>query len=305
MSVRIDSPPECLDCATTPSIASIIDARPRDLGGFVVRRLLPAAARRMVGPFIFFDHAGPTRLPPGAGIDIRPHPHIGLATVSYLFEGAILHRDSLGSEQRIRPGDLALMTAGRGITHSERTPADLRSDGAPVHALQLWVALPLAEEECEPRFEHHPAETLPTISHPGAQLRLLMGDAYGERSPVRTLSPLFYVDARLCAGSELVLPPEHEQRAIYVVEGAVHCGRERVEPGRMLVFHPGSDVMLCAEVDARLVLIGGAPLPEARYIDWNFVSSSKAHIEQAKRDWQQGRFPLVPGDESEFTPLPG
>ena len=304
MSVLPAADPACTNCPATPAIANLIDARERDIEGFGVRRLLPSSARRLVGPFLFFDHMGPARLAPGAGLDVRPHPHIGLATVTYLFEGEIVHRDSLGSLQVIRPGEINWMTAGRGVAHSERTAPELRRTGSRVNGLQLWVALPRAHEEAEPEFHHHPAEALPSLEQRGARLRVLAGSAFGRTSPVRTFSPLFYVDAELPAGRELELSREHEDRAAYVVEGAIACGAERAEPGRMLVFTSGAEVHLRAETDARLVLLGGAPLDGPRHICWNFVSSSKERIERAKADWKAGRFPKVAGDEQEFVPLP-
>lgn len=309
MSVLATSDPICSNAHGAPAIETIIDARPRDLGGFMVGRLLPAATRRTVGPFIFFDHMGPAELAPGRGIDVRPHPHIGLATVTYLFEGEIVHKDSLGSNQSITPGDINWMIAGRGIVHSERTSPELRKMGTKLDGLQLWVALPLAHEETEPMFHHHPRETLPTCERDGARIRVLAGTAYGETSPVHTHSPLFYVDVMMPAGSSLSPPREHEERALYVVQGTVHCGAEKAEPGRMLVFTPGRDVTLRAEADARVVLIGGAPIDAPRHIWWNFVSSSRERIEEAKRAWRDrasrdGDFPKVPGDEHEFIPLP-
>jgi hypothetical protein len=288
----------------TVQLVTVIDARARDLGGFTVGRVLPAPGRKLIGPFIFFDHMGPATFPPGRGIDVRPHPHIGLATVTYLFEGEIVHRDSLGSHQAIRPGDVNWMTAGRGIAHSERTATQLRQATSRLDGLQLWVALPIRHEETDPEFHHHPARDLPTAEIAGARVRVLAGSAFGETSPVRTLSPLFYVDAAMPTGSELPLPNEHEERAAYVVSGSVECGSERAERGRMLVFTPGAAVTLRAVSDARLALIGGAPIDGERHIFWNFVSSSQARIEQAKRDWREGRFPKVPGDEQEFIPLP-
>ena len=304
MSVLPAIDPTCTTCASTPAIQLILDARPRDIGGFAVQRLLPSSARRLVGPFIFFDHMGPADLPPGTGMDVRPHPHIGLATVTYLFEGEIIHRDTLGSHQPIRPGDINWMTAGRGIAHSERTSPELRRAGSRMNGLQLWVALPLAHEETEPKFHHYPGETLPSIDLAGARARVLAGTAYGVRSPVQTFSPLFYVEVAMPAGSELPVPLEHVERAAYVVAGAIECGAERAEPGRMLVFTPGAQVLLRARADSRLALIGGAPIDGKRNIYWNFVSSSKERIEQAKRDWKEGRFPKIPGDEVEFVPLP-
>jgi len=304
MSILPSTDPACSSCPSTPAIATIIDARPRDIEGFRVRRLLPSAARRLVGPFIFLDHMGPAVLAPGEGMDVRPHPHIGLATVTYLFEGEIVHRDSLGSHQTIRPGEINWMTAGRGIAHSERTGPELRRTGSRMNGLQIWMALPLAHEESEPRFHHHPAPTLPAFEEGGASIRVLAGSAFGRTSPVRTFSPLFYLDVAMPAGGELPLPREHEERAAYVVEGAITCGVERAEPGRMLVFTPGADARLRAEIDTRLVLLGGAPIDGKRHIWWNFVSSSKERIEQAKRDWKERRFPKIPGDEVEYVPLP-
>jgi len=304
MSIRPTTDPACSSSRSTAAIGTIIDGRPRDLGGFVVRRLLPSAARRLVGPFIFFDHMGPAEFAPGEGIDVRPHPHIGLATVTYLFEGEIVHRDSLGSHQPIRPGEINWMTAGRGIVHSERTGPELRRHGSKVNGLQLWAALPVAHEEAEPEFHHHPANTLPVFEHAGARIRVLAGSAYGRTSPVRTFSQLFYVDVAMPAGCEVPLPDEHVERAAYVVEGVIGCDAERAEPGRMIVFAPGADVRVRAETTSRVVLIGGAPIGGERHIWWNFVSSSKDRMERAKRDWKDGRFPRVPGDEVEFIPLP-
>jgi redox-sensitive bicupin YhaK (pirin superfamily) len=304
MSVLPDIAPTSVPCPGIAQLATLIDARARDLGGFTVGRVLPAAARKLIGPFIFFDHMGPAEFAPGRGIDVRPHPHIGLATVTYLFEGEIVHRDSLGSHQPIRPGDVNWMTAGRGIVHSERTGTEPRRAGSRLNGLQLWVALPLEHEEAEPEFQHHPAPVLPSLDIAGTRVRVLAGSAFGESSPVRTHSPLFYVDAAMPAGSELPLPEEHEQRAAYVVAGTVACGGEPVQHGRMMVLTPGARACLRAVSDARVALIGGAPLAGERHIFWNFVSSSEARIEQAKRDWREGRFPKVPGDEREFIPLP-
>ena len=304
MSVRPAIEPACSESSPERVVATVIDGRPRDLGGFEVRRVLPSSARRMVGPFIFFDQMGAAVFAPGRGMDVRPHPHIGLATVTYLFEGEILHRDSLGSQQPIRPGDVNWMTAGRGIVHSERTPPEHRQNGSRLHGLQLWVALPREHEEGEPSFRHYPGSDLPAHDQGGVRLRVLAGSAYGVSSPVEILSPLFYVDAVMPEGSELALPSGHEERAAYVVDGALHCGAERAEVGRMLVFTKEAKVVLRAERATRIVLVGGAPLDGERYIDWNFVSSSKERLEQAKRDWRAGRFPKVPGDELEFIPLP-
>ncbi len=304
MSVRPATEPECSKHSPERVVETVIDARPRDLGGFEVRRILPSAARRMVGPFTFFDQMGAAVFAPGAGIDVRPHPHIGLATVTYLFEGELLHRDSLGSHQPIRPGDINWMTAGRGIVHSERTPPEQRQIGSRLHGLQLWVALPLEHEEAAPSFRHYPRSTLPARDSGGVQLRVLAGSAYGMTAPVEVLSPLFYVDADMPADSEIALTSEHEERAVYVVDGALRCGAAPAEAGRMLVFAKEANVTLRAERATRIVLLGGAPLEGKRYIDWNFVSSSKERLEQAKQDWKEGRFPRVPGDDVEFIPLP-
>ncbi|MCA1853853.1 MAG: pirin family protein [Beggiatoa sp.] len=302
MSYTEANAPICTSCVSTPAIETIIEARHR-VGGFTVRRLLPSSVRRLVGPFIFFDHMGPAALAPGQGIDVRPHPHINLATVTYLFDGEIVHRDSLGSHQPIRPGAINWMTAGRGIVHSERTGPELRKTGSRLHGIQLWVALPKGHEEAEPEFRHYGAPTLPALEAPGVRMRILIGTAYGATSPVQTLSSLFYVEATMSEGGELALPGEHEGRAAYVAEGAVWCGPERIEVSRMIVFVPGSMPRLQAESPARVMLLGGAPMDGERHLWWNFVSSSKARIERAKRDWKEGRFPKVPG-ETEFIPLP-
>ncbi len=285
------------------SVATIIEGRMRDLGGFSVARLLPSAAIRHVGPIVFFDLMGPATLAPGQGIDVRPHPHIGLATVTYLFAGEIVHRDSLGFVQPIEPGAINWMTAGRGIAHSERTGASLREAGSSLHGLQLWVALPQAHEETAPDFRHHPAATLPAVDVDGVHLRILVGSAYGVVSPVQTLSPLIYVEARLPEGTDLALPAEPAERAAFVVSGSVRCDDRSVAAARMIVFAPGSMPVLHAESDTRLMLLGGAPLDGARHLWWNFVSSSPERIERAKRDWAEGRFAPVPG-ETEFIPLP-
>ncbi|MDP2241889.1 MAG: pirin family protein [Burkholderiales bacterium] len=274
----------------------------RSLDGFEVRRLLPARALRMVGPFIFFDHLGPSDLPPGAGVEVRPHPHIGLATVTYLFEGALMHRDSLGCAQRIVPGDVNWMTAGSGIVHSERTPEDLRANGSRLHAIQCWVALPDAEEETAPAFSHHPAATLPEIVLPGVTLRLIAGSAFGKQAPAPVHSPLFYLAAHLQPGASLVLPAEHAERGLYVVEGGVSVDGTAIPPLHLAVLPPGDEVTLSCHAEARLMLLGGAAVGE-RHIWWNFVSSSRERIEQARQRWRDQVFPPVPG-ETEFTPLP-
>lgn len=286
------------------SIELRIDGRAHDLGdGFMVRRLLPYMKRRTVGPFIFFDHMGPAQFAPGTGIDVRPHPHIGLATVTYLFEGEIVHRDSLGVVQPIRPGDVNWMTAGRGIAHSERTGDETRARGGRLHGIQTWVALPREAEETAPAFHHHPAATLPNWTQDGARLRLILGTAYGRTAPAAVFSPIFYVDAALEAGATLNLPLDHEERGLYVAEGAVAVAGQRYETGQMAIFRPGNSIAVTAEAASRLMLFGGAPLDGPRHIWWNFVSSDRERIEQAKRDWAEGRFTPVPG-ESEFIPLP-
>jgi len=285
-------------------ILLVIDPRPRDLGGFTVRRLLPAAGNRMVGPFIFLDHMGPAVMEQGKGMDVRPHPHIALATVTYLFEGEIIHRDTLGSERAIHAGDVNWMLAGRGIAHSERSSTEERARGVRLHGIQSWVALPTAHEEDAPAFAHHPARTLPRLTRDGAQLTVIAGTAYGAEPPVGVLSPTLYVEARLAAGARLTVDQGHAQRAVHVAEGAVRIGERRIGPGVMAVLRPGAEVALEAEEPARVMLLGGAPLDGDRHIWWNFVSSSKERIERAKDDWRHGRFGKVPGDETEFIPLP-
>jgi redox-sensitive bicupin YhaK (pirin superfamily) len=285
------------------AIARVIEARPRDLGGFSVRRALPSTEHRLVGPFIFFDHFGPSALAAGQGIDVRPHPHIALATLSYLFEGEIIHRDSLGSHQAIRPGDVNWMLAGRGIVHSERTGDERRRSGGPLHGIQSWIALPTADEEAAPYFEHHPAATIPHVTRAGAELDVVVGTAYGARSPVPTCSPTLYVVGALQAGATLPLPEEHPERALYLVEGSLACGERRISPGSMVVLRSGA-VRVRALLPSRFILIGGAPLDGERHIWWNFVASSRERIERAKSDWKAGRFPTVPGDDREHIALP-
>ena len=280
----------------------VIEPRPRDLGGFEVRRVLPYVKRRMVGPFVFLDHIGPATFAPGTGVDVRPHPHIGLATVTYLFEGEMMHRDSVGAVQNIMPGDVNWMTAGRGIVHSERTAPETRARGFAMHGIQAWVALPAEAEETEPSFHHHGKDSLPMFDMDGVTLRLIAGTAYGRESPVKTYSPTFYLDAAMQAGSVLPLTGEHDERAIYIAEGEVEVGGDCHEGGRMLVFAPGAEVTIRALAGSRLMLLGGANIGE-RHIWWNLVSSRPERIKQAKADWKERRFPPVPG-ETEFTPLP-
>ena len=273
-------------------------------GGFTVRRLLPVVDTRHVGPFVFFDHIGPMQFEPGKAMDVRPHPHIGLATVTWLFDGAIRHRDSLGSLADIRPGEVNWMTSGRGIAHSERTPPDERTHGQKLHGIQVWVALPQADAEVEPEFHHHQREALPRISQPGVEAILIAGSAYGERSPVKVFAPMFFLEVTLTAGAELVLPGEHAERGIYVVEGVVNWGGLEVKASQMAVQSGETAPALQATEASRLMLLGGAPLDGERHLWWNFVASSRERIEQAKRDWVEGRFASVPGDDKEFIPLP-
>jgi redox-sensitive bicupin YhaK (pirin superfamily) len=282
---------------------STVSARERDIGGFSVRRTLPATQRRLIGPFIFWDHLGPMRLEPGRGIDVRPHPHINLATVTYLFEGEMVHRDSLGSDQAIQAGDVNWMTAGSGIVHSERTAAELRKAGPAMHGIQSWVALPTEAEETEPAFQHVAGKLLPEVGLPGTRMRVIAGTAFGATSPVKVLSPMFYVEARLDEGAELALPDGYAERAAYVVEGAIECDGRRVEPATMAVAEGGEHATVRALRESRVMLLGGAPVGP-RHIWWNFVSSSQERIEQAKRRWKDGGFPKVPGDDVEFVPLP-
>ncbi len=280
--------------------------RSRDLGdGFSVGRVLPVAERRMVGPFVFFDQFGPAVLPPGRGLDVRPHPHIGLATVTYLLEGEILHRDSLGSLQTIRPGAVNWMTAGRGIVHSERTPPEARAGGPRLFGAQLWVALPRAHEETAPAFHHTAADALPVLEGGGVSLRIIAGSFGAARAPAPVFSATLCADATLAPGSVLAVPAEHEERALHVLAGEIEVAGERHGHGRLLVLAPGREVAVKAAAgsDARLLLLGGETMDGPRHIWWNFVSSSPARIEQAKADWQAGRFARVPG-ESEIIPLP-
>jgi hypothetical protein len=282
---------------------SLLKPRTRDIGGLEVRRLLPGMPHRMVGPFIFLDHMGPVDFPAGRGVDVRPHPHIGLATVTYLFDGEIVHRDSLGSVQAIAPGDVNWMTAGRGIVHSERTDPALRRAGARMHGIQTWVALPLGDELAEPAFHHHPKAALPRLAFPGAELRVVAGTAFGERSPARVHSPTLYVAAEMEAGSAFELPPEHEERGVYVVEGEVSVAGARVPPQHLAVLERREPVEVRAATRARAMLLGGAKADGERFIWWNFVASSRGLIEEAKMRWREQRFPRIPG-ETEFVPLP-
>jgi redox-sensitive bicupin YhaK (pirin superfamily) len=287
----------------TVSSFSLIKPHVKDLGGFTVKRLLPSHPHKLVGPFIFFDHMGPASFGPGAGLDVRPHPHIGLATVTYLFEGTILHRDSLGTVQAIHPGDVNWMTAGRGIAHSERTPDDLRRTGSALHGIQTWVALPQSYESTSPAFEHHPAADLPFIAAPGVGMRIIAGSAFGKTAPTTTFSDMFYVAADMEAGSCLTVPAEYLERAIYSVDGDLLIERTPLEPQHMAVLPGAQEITIEAKSKTRVMLLGGKPIDGDRFIWWNFVSSSKDAIQQAKADWRAQRFGTVPG-ETELIPLP-
>ena len=282
----------------------VIDQRRRDLGGFEVGRVLPSQQRRMVGPFIFFDHMGPVEFARGIprSVDVRPHPHIGLATVTYLFAGEIMHRDSVASEQAIRPGEVNWMIAGRGITHSERFEK-ARAQGGLLHGIQSWVALPAESEEIEPAFAHHDSGDLPTLDQDNVWMRVLAGSAFGVKARVKTHSPLFYLHVQLRAGSRTQLPSDYSERALYIVSGAVKVDGRSYGAGQLLVFTKGADAVISADVDTTAMVLGGEPVGE-RFIEWNFVASSTDRIEQAKSDWRAGRMKLPDLDHDEFIPLP-
>jgi redox-sensitive bicupin YhaK (pirin superfamily) len=286
------------------AIAQVIVPRTVDLGDFAVRRALPSARTRMVGPFIFFDHFGPAEFRAGNGLDVRPHPHIGLATVTYLFDGEIMHRDSLGTAVAIRPGEVNWMTAGRGIVHSERTRPERRIDGEPIHGLQMWVALPAAKEEMEAGFAHHATAEFPIVNDKGKNMRVVIGSLYGAASPVPTVHATIFGDVHLKTGATLPLDADHEERAVYIIDGALDISGDKFEAGRLLVFRPGDTVTITAATDSHFVIVGGAPMDGPRHIWWNFVSSRRERIEQAKAEWKAGHFGKVPGDEIEFIPLP-
>ena len=296
--------PAAGDAYQCDAISQVIVPRTVDLGDFAVRRALPSARTRMVGPFIFFDHFGPAEFHAGSGLDVRPHPHIGLATVTYLFDGEIMHRDSLGTAMAIKPGEVNWMTAGRGIVHSERTRPEKRVGGEPIHGLQMWVALPAAKEEMEAAFAHHATAEFPVIKENGKNVRVVVGALYGSSSPVPVVHETIFGDVHLKAGTSLPLDANHEERAIYVIEGVVDISGDRFEPGRLLVFKPADAPTITAINNAHFVIVGGAPMDGPRHIWWNFVSSRKERIEQAKADWKAGHFDKVPGDEIEFIPLP-
>lgn len=310
MSWQPTDDPRC-DEEDQGTVALVITPKEHDIGGLIVRRTLPNRNRRAVGPFVFFDQMGPATFAPGQGIDVHPHPHIGLATITYLFEGAIMHRDSLGIAEVIRPGEVNWMTAGSGVVHSERTPDEERAAGHVLSGIQAWIALPVDAEETAPGFTHHAAEDLPAWDGDGSHIRLIAGRLDGKEAPVKTFSPMFYADARLDVGASVTLAPEHEERAVHVAEGAIEIAGRRFEVGQTVILTPGGDVTVTAVDGSRVMLLGGAPLDttsdarpnQPRHMFWNFVSHSRERIEQAKDDWKNGRFPAVPG-ETEFIPLP-
>ena len=302
--------PGCPDEIGTDAIETLIIPRSRDLGGFEVRRALPAPKRQMVGPFIFFDQAGPAEFLTGQGVDVRPHPHIGLGTVTYLYRGDFHHRDSIGSDQIIRPGALNWMVAGKGVSHSERTSEAGRSGPHSLFGIQTWIALPEQYEDMEPTFEHHGKEALPEIRDQGIDAKLILGNAYGETAPAQMYSETFYLDVTLAAGALFPMPDNHEDRGIYITEGSISISGQSYAAGQMMIFRPGDKITVQAgERGARLMALGGATLNGPRYIWWNFVASSEEKIEEAKREWRearwgQGLFDLPPTDRDEHIPLP-
>lgn len=304
MSWMPSDDPKPGDARSCAAIEQVIVPRARDLGGFSVRRALPAAGRQMVGPFIFFDQMGPAEFLIGNGIDVRPHPHIGLATVTYLFDGEIFHRDSLGTAQAIHAGDLNLMASGRGIVHSERETSTAKTKSRSLFGIQAWAALPKSVEEAPPTFTHYAADQLPRIAEGGKRVRLIMGSLYGQTSPADFPHPSFYAEAVLSPGAVLPLDPDYDERAIYIASGQIDIAGDVFEAGRLIIFKPGDRISVLALSQARLMLLGGEPMDGPRHIWWNFVSSSKDRIDAAKADWRAGRFDLVPGDSKEFIPLP-
>jgi redox-sensitive bicupin YhaK (pirin superfamily) len=292
------------DRAAADAIETVIVPRARDIGDFMVRRALPSTQRQMVGPFIFFDQFGPVVMRAGQGMDVRPHPHIGLSTVTWIYDGIIQHKDSLGYDQAIKPGELNWMTAGRGIVHSERSPELVRSTGQKIYGIQAWVALPKTHEETAPGFEHVAAEALPNLTDAKRKVRVIAGSIYGATSPVKTHSDLFYADVHLEPGGRLPLPTEHIERGIYITEGSLLIAGDTHEAGRLLVFKTGDAITIGTETGARFMMLGGEPMDGPRHIWWNFVASSKEKIEAAKDDWVNARFAIVPGDDKEFIPLP-
>jgi len=304
MSFFPGTDPEVGDRFACDALELMVIPNAKDIGGFEVRRALPTAKRRLVGPFIFFDRMGPALLRVGQALDVRPHPHIGLSTVTYLFDGRIRHRDSLGTEMVIAPGDVNLMTAGRGIVHSERTPEEMRGAPMSVSGLQTWLALPDGGEEVAPLFENTASSTLPVFDDAGVSGRVVIGGFEGLKSSVRTASDTLYADISLEPGASVRIPPDAEERAIYTLDGTVTIAGDSFPENRLLVFKPGDEIVVSSEAGAHFMLFGGASLGSKRYIWWNFVSSSKERIEQAKEEWKTGRFDIVPGDDKEFIPLP-
>lgn len=283
----------------------VIEPLSKDIGGFPVRRALPHAKKRAVGPFIFLDHMGPATFNPGQALDVRPHPHIGLATLTYLTEGSIFHRDTLGSAQEILPGAINWMTAGRGIAHSERSPAETRGTTRHITGVQSWLALPRAHEETDPEFAHYDAATMPVLKDTGVSFHLVAGEAFGASSPVKVFCQTFYADVHLAPGASIPLPDAHEERAIYLLEGELDIAGDRFTAPSLLAFRPGDAITIRALSAARFMMLGGEPLDAPRHLWWNFVSSSKERIDQAKADWTSGAFGLIPGDDREYIPLPG
>ena len=304
MSRLAEHEPIAGDPQSCAAIEQVIVPRSRDLGGFEVRRALPAAGKQMVGPFIFFDQMGPAEFVIGKGIDVRPHPHIGLATVTYLFQGEMWHRDSLGTSMLIKPGEVNLMTAGRGIVHSERETSAAQATARSMFGIQAWMALPKSDEEQAPAFAHHGTGELPRIAGEGKRVRLILGQAYGARAPTEFPHPAFYAEAVLAPGAVLPFDADYDERAIYVASGEIDIAGDRFEAGRLLVLRPGDRISILASSQTRLMLLGGEAMDGPRHIWWNFVSSSKDRIEAAKADWVAKRYPLVPGDETDFIPLP-
>jgi redox-sensitive bicupin YhaK (pirin superfamily) len=292
------------NAASVNALPTVIIPRVRDIGDFEVRRALPSIERQMIGPFIFFDQFGPIIMKSGEGQDVRPHPHIGLSTVTWLMDGSMFHRDSLGSQQAITPGELNWMTAGKGIVHSERTPEADRAFDRTVYGIQSWVALPKTHEETTPGFEHVGSSSLPVLRDHGREVRVIAGSIYGAASPVKTHSELFYAEVKLTQGAKLPLPMNHEERAIYVLEGSVEISGQTHIANQLLVFRTGDAIAITALSNTRFMMLGGEPMDGPRHIWWNFVSSSKERIEMAKEEWRRGRFDIVPGDEKEFIPLP-
>lgn len=292
------------DARSCSLVRTVIVPRSRDLGGFSVRRALPAQGAQMVGPFIFFDQFGPAEFLVGEGLDVRPHPHIGLATVTYLFDGEIMHRDSLGSAQPIRPGELNLMSAGSGIVHSERSGAEERAKGVKLYGVQAWAALPKSHEETAPAFQHFSSDALPRITGDGKRVRLIMGEAFGAHSNDGFPHPSLFAEAVVAPGAILPLDADYEERAIYIISGRIDIAGDEFASGRLLVFHPGDRISILAIDQTRLMIFGGEPMDGPRNVWWNFVSSSKERIEQAKQEWRSGKFDTVPGDAEDFIPLP-